>query len=71
MSEFGDDIRQPHEPPQQWLFLLHEKWWVRDRAEIKLEEPGLPERPLGGIVIGVPRPGLHRSRRLAMPASPA
>ena len=53
MSEFGDDIRATHEPPQQWLFLLHEKWWVRDRAEIKLEEPGLPERPRVRIPAGM------------------
>ncbi len=52
-SEYGDDIRAPHEPPQQWLFLMHEKWWVRDRAEIKLEEPGLPERPRVRVPAGM------------------
>jgi hypothetical protein len=52
-SEFGDDIRAPNEPPQQWLFLLHEKWWVRDRAEIKLEEPAPFERPRVRVPAGM------------------
>jgi hypothetical protein len=44
-GEFADDIRADPEPPQQWLFLLHSKWWLRERAPIMLEEPSLPEKP--------------------------
>ena len=44
-SEMGNGIRAGTEPPQQWLFGLHEKWLLRDRAEIQLEDPIPPEKP--------------------------
>lgn len=44
-GEYADDIRADPEPPQQWLFLLHSKWFLRERAPIMLEEPTLPEKP--------------------------
>lgn len=45
-TEYGNGLRASIEPPQQWLFLLHEKWFLRERAEIKLEDPSIPaERP--------------------------
>jgi hypothetical protein len=37
-TEYGNGLRAAIEPPQQWLFLLHERWFLRERAEIKLEE---------------------------------
>lgn len=45
-SEYGNGLRAAIEPPQQWAFLLHEKWWLRERAEIKLEDPKMPEKPV-------------------------
>lgn len=44
-SEYGDDLRAVVEPPQQWAYLLHSKWWLRERMPIQLEDPGLPEKP--------------------------
>lgn len=44
-SEFGDDIRAVYEPPQQWAYLLHSKWWLRERMPIQLEDPGIPDKP--------------------------
>lgn len=42
LSEYGLGLRASWEPPQQWLFLLHERWWLRERASIRLDEPGKP-----------------------------
>lgn len=44
-GEYADDLRAEPEPPQQWLFLLHSKWGLRERAPIQLEPPGLPQKP--------------------------
>lgn len=44
-AEFADDIRAVVEPPQQWLYLLHSKWFLRERASIQLEAPSVPEKP--------------------------
>lgn len=44
-GEYADDLRADPEPPQQWLFLLHSRWWLRERAPIQLEPPGLPPKP--------------------------
>lgn len=41
-TEYGNGLRASIEPPQQWLFLLHERWFLRERAEIKLEDPEIP-----------------------------
>ncbi|TCU34160.1 hypothetical protein [Rhizobium azibense] len=44
-SEYADDLRAVVEPPQQWAYLLHSKWWLRERMPIQLEEPRTPEKP--------------------------
>lgn len=44
-SEYGSVIRASPEPPRQWLFLLHSRWWLRERADIMLTEPDAPEKP--------------------------
>ncbi len=44
-SEYANDLRAVVEPPQQWLYLLHSKWWLRERAPIQLEDPSAPEKP--------------------------
>jgi transposase-like protein len=44
-SEYGDDLRAVVEPPQQWLYLLHSRWWMRERLPVQLEEPRMPEKP--------------------------
>jgi len=44
-SEYGNGLRASLELPQQWLFLIHETWGVRERCEIKLETPSPPKRP--------------------------
>jgi hypothetical protein len=44
-GEYADDLRAEPEPPQQWLFLLHSRWGLRERAPIQLEAPGLPAKP--------------------------
>jgi hypothetical protein len=41
-GEYANGLRASFEPPQQWLFLFHEKWGLRERSEIKLEAPGAP-----------------------------
>jgi hypothetical protein len=38
-------LRAPFEPPQQWLGLLHEKWGLRERLPVLLEDPLPPPRP--------------------------
>lgn len=44
-SEYGADLRAVVEPPQQWLYLIHSKWWLRERAPIQLEEPKALKKP--------------------------
>lgn len=44
-GEFANGLRAVVEPPQQWLALLHDRWWLRDRAPIKLEDPEMPAKP--------------------------
>jgi hypothetical protein len=44
-SEYGNGLRASLELPQQWFFLIHETWGVRERCEIKLETPSIPKRP--------------------------
>jgi transposase-like protein len=44
-SEFGATLRASVEPPQQWLFLMHSKWGLRERASIQLEAPEAPVKP--------------------------
>jgi hypothetical protein len=45
-GEYAKGLRAGLEPPQQWAFVIHEKWGLRDRAEIKLEDPGPPPKPV-------------------------
>lgn len=51
-SEFGSDIRAVVEPPQQWLYLMHSKWGLRERAPIQLEEPTVPKLPRVRVAMG-------------------
>lgn len=44
-GEYADDIRADPDVPTQWLFLLHDKWFLRERAAIVLEDPKRPEKP--------------------------
>lgn len=44
-NEFALSIRAAPEPPQQWLALITEKWGIRERCEIKLEDPMKREAP--------------------------
>lgn len=45
-SEYGDDLRAAVEPPQQWLYLLHDRWWLRDRQPVVLTDLKKPEKPV-------------------------
>lgn len=44
-SEYAVRIRGVPEPPMQWLALIHEKWGLRERVPVVLEDPIVPERP--------------------------
>lgn len=44
-TEYGNGLRAALEPPQQWLFLMHERWGLRERSEIKLEPLGVRAKP--------------------------
>lgn len=44
-SEYAAGLRSSIEPPMQWLFLLHQKWGLRERLEVQLEDPVAPELP--------------------------
>lgn len=44
-SEYAQRIRGTPEPPMQWLGLIHEKWGLRERVPVVLEDPRPPERP--------------------------
>lgn len=44
-SEYADDLRAVVEPPAQWLYLMHQKWGLRERATIQLEDPAIPPKP--------------------------
>lgn len=48
-SEYADDLRVVVEPPQQWTYLLHSKWWVRERMPIQLEDPTRVESPAQSV----------------------
>lgn len=45
-GEFADSLRAAVEPPSQWAYLLHSRWWLRERTPIQLEEPKAPEKPV-------------------------
>jgi len=44
-SEYAVRIRGLPEPPQQWLALVHERWGLRERVPVILEDPAPPLRP--------------------------
>lgn len=44
-NEFAVRIRAAPEPPQQWLALIHERWGLRERVPVVLEDPTPPKRP--------------------------
>lgn len=44
-SEYSQRLRAEPEAPQQWLGLIHEKWGLRERMPVALEDPIKPERP--------------------------
>lgn len=44
-NEFAHSIRAAPEPPQQWLALVTDRWGIRERCEIRLEDPMKPELP--------------------------
>lgn len=44
-SEYSQRIRGVPEPPMQWLALIHEKWGLRERVPVVLEDPRPPQRP--------------------------
>lgn len=57
-SEYAVRIRGVPEPPQQWLALVHERWGLRERVPIVLEDPKTATRPRirvpAGMVVSVP-----------------
>lgn len=44
-AEYPNGLRCALEPPQQWLALMTERWGLRERCEIKLEDPVPPPLP--------------------------
>jgi len=44
-NEWAVRIRAMPEPPQQWLALVHERWGLRERTPVVLEDPAPPRRP--------------------------
>jgi hypothetical protein len=52
-GEFSNRIRAGFEVPQQWLALVHEKWGLRERCEIKLEDPEPPPMPRVCVPAGI------------------
>lgn len=42
-SEYSQSLRAIPEPPQQWLALIHERWGLRERIPLVLDEPGKQE----------------------------
>lgn len=44
-TEFSADMRSEVEPPKQWLFVITEKWCLRERVDVQLEDPPSPDKP--------------------------
>lgn len=55
VSEYADDLRVAVEPPQQWTYLLHDRWWLRERQPIILTDLVKPEMPRVRIPAGMAR----------------
>ena len=53
VSEYADDLRVAVEPPQQWLYLLHDEWWLRERQPVILTDLEAPEKPRVKIPAGM------------------
>lgn len=52
-SEYSQRIRATPEPPMQWLALVHERWGLRERVPVVLEDPRQPERPRVRVPAGM------------------
>jgi hypothetical protein len=52
-NEYAVRIRATPEPPQQWLALIHERWGLRERVPVVLEDPEPPRRPRIRIPAGM------------------
>lgn len=53
-SEYIQTLRAAPDVPRQWLGLIHEKWGLRERMPIALEDPPKPDKirikvPVGTI----------------------
>lgn len=46
VNEFADDLRVAVEPPQQWAFCLHSRWWLLERQPIILTDLETPPKPV-------------------------
>jgi hypothetical protein len=44
-NEYAHGLRARPEVPQQWMFLVHERWGMRERCPVKLEDPTPVPRP--------------------------
>ncbi len=44
-SEYANGLRASLEPPMQWLWLWHQRWGLRERLEVQLEDPKPPALP--------------------------
>ena len=55
VSEYADDLRVAVEPPQQWLYLLHDRWWLRERQPVILTDLVKPEMPRVRMPAGMSR----------------
>lgn len=44
-TEYPNGLRASVETPMQWLFLIHERWVMRERLPIKLEDPAPKPMP--------------------------
>lgn len=42
-SEYGNGLRVSLEPPKQWAFLIHERWGLRERCDLILDDILPPE----------------------------
>lgn len=52
-SEYAVRIRGMPEPPQQWLALVHERWGLRERVPVVLEDPQIATRPRVRVPAGM------------------
>jgi hypothetical protein len=49
-NEFVHSMRATPESPQQWMFLIHERWGLRERVPVQLEDP----KPIGRPRVRIP-----------------